>query len=749
MNRRACGLSRPLVAGLLLAGVLLMPDVARGQTATPAPTPSRWQTSGCADFYPKWIKREFPETPENEKRALACLNMSPFEALGCPALFQKLSQERSAGIPISAEDWAGIHSCVHLGGNPAYKPGPPQGRLSPGKVYTGKVPLPPSARHLITAPTPTPSGDPVPTPSSDPPPNLTSPSTSSSSTDPVPLFSEFAGGDMQATPTASPSPVPIGQPPDVNADASPTFNAEFLNGGLWIFNKDGSSGCAGTQTTTAPCITMANFWPTGSNLTDTQIAWDPVIQRWIATTLSGSYQTLLFAYSAGDDPNSGNWTKTSATVCPVTHSCPGCFGDEDILGYGTSWVAIDTKCFSNAPSETPDSILFANNSDITGGTLGPSSFFTAAGVSNLPMTGNNPVYSWRPSRDVSASAAPNLYLAASVANGTEQPYLWVATVCPTKAAGCAPKGTKTGAYIQPPISFDGGIGNASDQYTLPNVAISGCTPVGAPTCIINADDAEITQVVLQYDNFDGNNYLLTSFPTSYDSSTTGSEVFQYEIQLPSETFEEWYLSSPSAVFDFPTVAMDQTTDLLWTAQNMGSGNPATDYYYFQNFPSSLTSQGTLLRSRGTYTGPSSLPPTQPAQRWGDYMTSMWDPSVTTTATAGTTGVFWTAQEYTQGGTDESTEWFGLAPSYLASAGGYLTAYSYGEIGICAQAPADCTFTVPAPSGGQNGDVILLSLVEEQTPGGYSPTAPTGWTLFAANQPEQRYGNRFQRPSMWK
>jgi hypothetical protein len=115
-----------------------------------------------------------------------------------------------------------------------------------------------------------------------------------------------------------------GQPPDVAADASPNYNAEFLNGGLWIFNKDGTSGCPPpyTQTTSSPCVTMSDFWPNQTNLTDPQIAWDPIIQRWIATALSGDPpETLLFAYSAGDTFVSSANQSVGGSSTPTNIEC--------------------------------------------------------------------------------------------------------------------------------------------------------------------------------------------------------------------------------------------------------------------------------------------------------------------------------------------------------------------------------------------------------------------------------------------
>jgi hypothetical protein len=731
----------------LLTWFVILPPLARAQTPSTNPILSQWRSSGCADFYPKYNKRELPDTPENEKRAFTCVGISPFLAAGCDEVSKRMQEDVRSGRPYTASELAKARSCVDLGGNPAAKytaaphptnpthgeghgqivpltpPAPRGGFLFNGKSYPGPHYAGPpvsAGGQPFQAPTATP------TPSEGPESSLLSPL---SGTGTIATYVEFPGGEMEATPTASPTPAVILQPPDVSADASPNYNAEFLNGGLWIFNKDGSSGCSGTQNQTTPCIARGSFWSNQSTPFDPQIAWDPVLGSWIATAIAGDKNTLLFAYSAADNPNSGNWTQSSVAICPVTHSCPGCFGDQDVLGYGTNWVAIDNRCFDVNFQQHDDTILFLKNSDIIAGTVGSSSFFVPLGTTNLPFSAG--IYAWRPSRDVSSSGAANLYLGASVANtatnGNQVPYLELATVCPCGASGCSscPRKTTPGTpYVQTPNSFNLHSGNADDEYILPPVPIPGCIPAGADVCLIQSGNANITQLVLQHDDADGNNYLLTSFPASYGNNpSTGSEVFWFEIQLGSGSYEELLLSSPSSIYSFPTVTMDQATDMLITAQNLGGARPQTNFYYYQNFFPALASHGALLGSNDTYTG---NPSASGQQRWGDYMSSIWDPSVTTTAG---TGTFWTAQEYTLGGPDQSTDWFGLAPAFLSTAGSGSSIQGWSEGSFaCPMAPASCTFTVSAPPGVQVGDMLVLSLTEQFTPGGYSPTAPSGWTL---------------------
>jgi hypothetical protein len=94
-----------------------------------------WQNSGCADFYPKYSKRELPDTPQNVDRAGACFSISPWDASGCPQLIQRL-KERAPGIPMTVGEREEFVVCAER--NPRNRQtftGPPRGGWSPGKAY--------------------------------------------------------------------------------------------------------------------------------------------------------------------------------------------------------------------------------------------------------------------------------------------------------------------------------------------------------------------------------------------------------------------------------------------------------------------------------------------------------------------------------------------------------------------------------------------------------------------------------------
>ena len=150
-----------------------------------------------------------------------------------------------------------------------------------------------------------------------------------------------------------------------------------------------------------------------------------------------------------------------------------------------------------------------------------------------------------------------------------------------------------------------------------------------------------------------------------------------------------------------------------------------DYYINSQFKS----QDVLApRSSGNYTGQQSCS-TRTTQRWGDYMSTLWDPSVTSTP-SGEKGAFWTVQEYTNGGgPDQSTQWTELSDPLP-----YFVSYSYQEQECAVGSGQTCTATLPTPAGLQNGDVVIAAL----TMGGTFPTPPsppdsTWVTLPIANQ----------------
>ncbi len=223
-----------------------------------------------------------------------------------------------------------------------------------GKATAGPA-LSPSA--VSPAITPTPMNTPLP-PQFPVGPESSVPDTSGPPTAGQP----FAGGSASACQNPPAPNVGAQTPPlDVAADVSPSQNVEMLNQGLWVFDKSGTVQGSGPESLYAfwcgspgangnplpSCAAIGN--PDPVNFTDTQIAYDSIDQGWLATTLildsikhTGD---LIFAISTGTSALdvSGAWERYDIPVC-AANSNGYIFPDQPILGYSSSWAAVDTIC---------------------------------------------------------------------------------------------------------------------------------------------------------------------------------------------------------------------------------------------------------------------------------------------------------------------------------------------------------------------------------------------------------------------
>lgn len=192
------------------------------------------------------------------------------------AACQRVADARAAHKPIGDSDW---HVCGTL--------------RNAVRVYGRPLPPVESSTPSNVAPsptvTPTPLGEPQ------------DPQSFNSSSPAGPFGTPFMGGGGDAC--------VAGTPPDVSADVSSTQITELLNQGIWVFNKQG-------QIQSGFPKTLAAFWapnspPPTNILTDTQIAFEPLSQRWLATTVSLTHAKddgdLYFAISNTADAT-GAWT---------------------------------------------------------------------------------------------------------------------------------------------------------------------------------------------------------------------------------------------------------------------------------------------------------------------------------------------------------------------------------------------------------------------------------------------------------
>jgi hypothetical protein len=543
------------------------------------------------------------------------------------------------------------------------------------------------------------------------------PLTSLGSTSPLP---PFAGADQKACgviPEQPPQPnVNEGEPPNEAADVSRTENAQFSNNvGLYVYNKSGTliapgSGWSNPETDytfwCGPGHNGANGQPlpgcstygSTTSLSDTDIAYDPAAHRWMLTEMETQIGLpvaigVYFAISNQDDATDqpGYWSRYYlGSTCPANYP----YLDQPILGYSSSWVAINTACFSysqtQGATEGMDTV-----------TLIPTSYLTSP-----PQTMAPPIYAvgpdnhMRPSRDVSASGYPYLYL--------------VGTYLPMTGAGAQPVidflTVDSDAVFN--LAATTTLNVAAGTYMLPVGSQLGCSTYG---CEINAEDARIDHVVLQQ-GIDGNHYLAAAFATGWGSAGSQIAFFVQQAENPSNIVligtqtDEYTLA-------FPTIAMDPqfNTQMAFTIFSP-TAYPWVDWNFFNMRTNAeagvgaFLSDGVLVGSANTYQGEENCGNASGLQRWGDYNTTVWDANAP--SPSGKPDSFWNVVEYSNGTTDpqntqyglddESSDWFQMGdplPWFISSARNSTSCADGGT----------CSVTVSAPAGVQPGDVLIAQL----------------------------------------
>ena len=512
---------------------------------------SKWSQLGCDSIWAKLAKRPH----------------LTLEQLGKMTSSEREEYDKKYP-PITPREFSALESCKRAAPARNQSTLNPNSYPSPYSVHTHKiVPLPPPQQ------TPSPPAVPL------------------SST--VGPFSSFLGGDVSACSMALNQPP---QPPDLAADVSPTQNAELLNQGLWIFNKDGTAAVSG-QTTANPYETLNTFWcgRVGGNgqllpgcgqqnllLSEPQIAWDSVDRVWLATTMaqgSSGTGTLYFAYSVGPNANDtqGNWERWSTPLCNGQQS------DMPILGYGQDWVVIDTLCHDFHLNQVADTITLIPNSDVTDHTFNPQS----GDQTSLPNT----VFGWRPSRDVSNSAFGFVYLVASVVNGSISPFALLSSI-------------NTLGQIASPTSLPATGGQSTDTYILPSAVQGSCTS-STSSCAIDLGNAAIHQAIVQFDPVDNKHYFLTSFAAGLGSA--GSESLYYLLQVETNSVHTVIVGSSSYELAYPSIVADQDQDFYLTNTSFAGSSDIWTSWYFLDGWLNIKSQNYLNFSTGTYMGDLSCP----------------------------------------------------------------------------------------------------------------------------------------------
>jgi hypothetical protein len=235
---------------------------------------------------------------------------------------------------------------------------------------------------------------------------------------------------------------------------------------------------------------------------------------------------------------------------------------------------------------------------------------------------------------------------------------------------------------------------------------------------------------------DGKHYLLAAWAAAIgNTNPTSSQVLEVVAQLDAPTLAAGSenASASGAVLAYPSSAADHNLNIYLCAANFSTTNGPNVMWILDNvtplntiatsFNFTNLSSGILQASTAPYVGENSCGVGDQFLRWGDYMSTMWDPNVIDPN--GKKGAFWTVQESTDGtngGTQQNTQWIELGNPFPQ-----LAAVNDG--GVNCTPGTTCSVTVKAPAKAQAGDVFVVSLDEGQDATGTLPTVPSGWNIM--------------------
>jgi hypothetical protein len=358
----------------------------------------------------------------------------------------------------------------------------------------------------------------------------------------------------------------------------------------------------------------------------------------------------------------------------------------------------------------------------------------------LPTPVSGPCVKMAPARDEQGSLA-NAYLLTSIvpnsgiqdtapncapSSSNTEPYAVEYTATSSGVFGINSGGNcAAGSPGCSPVSISPQWGSTSSTYGLGLADQSGCG--GMLTCEVSLADARITAAQIRPTNISGTAYpvLTFGFGTGVVTSSFQSQNIWF-LQNPSTTswLEVLSLGADNQWYAFPTIATDGDFEYyLASTQFTSTSFPSTIWDSYAGL--SFVGQNFIEIGTAEYTGnPAQTPPV----RWGDYNTMLFDPDATP---PGSEGSWWSVEEISQGGSDQSTNWEALADPTPVP---YFVSYSSTEA-ECAVSPGqNCVVKIPAPAGLQNGDIVVAFL----SMGGSFPTPPTPpdstWiTLPIANQ----------------
>lgn len=391
-------------------------------------------------------------------------------------------------------------------------------------------------------------------------------------------------------------------PPDTTASVGPDHVVEFINGAFAIYNKS-----TGTNIST---IADWNFWAnagagvTIGGLSDTRLIYDPTSSRWFASQVmtTSTPNSILLARSDSSDPT-GGWKSVRVNLTRG-------FGDFPMLGVDADGVYLSTNTYAS----------------ISGGSLSGVSFFSIPKADLLQTA-------------PSLARMTAFETLSEVTRGfTVQP---VSYFGPSKGHGSL-------------IAVD-----ATQLGKIDRTNINGSAGAGAtlsPTTVITAQDEAPPKFAYQPD---GTRTLASGGASEGDGDNYNSTVYQVGNQIwavhgtivndrtairwtvvderTNAIIKEGTIANASFDYIYPSIAANAFGEAVIGFTRTGNAAGA--------FPSAFASVGTTTGGTTIFSDPILLKAGLASyhkfggtpERWGDYSTTVVDPS--------DPHVFWTTQEF--------------------------------------------------------------------------------------------------------
>lgn len=391
-------------------------------------------------------------------------------------------------------------------------------------------------------------------------------------------------------------------PPDVQLAVGPNQVMEFVNGGVGVWSKQGTS---------LSLVSTNSFFllPSTDDAGDPKVIYDSQSSTWFASVDDFSTGKVYLAWSASSDAT-GKWY----VVGPLTPNNGYC-ADQPTLGVSDNLVVISVNDFSPCPVGSSSGFVGVQFWDINKAQLisGGTWFYCYLN----PITS---VFSLFPAQSISSTTTQYLVAQWSNAGRSE---VWTLSGNPPSASGCPSysySSINTGGYTTPPPK---------------------APQLGSPYLIDTGDNRVVDAFW-----YKGNLWYAYDYPaTPTGDSTTRSTFVIAEVATPSNTIlQNYFYGGVNQYYYYPALRINSQGNVVvvYGVSSSNSypgvgvftilaGSPAGssfDSYYLHQGTAPDTADGCQDQSRG-------------ACRYGDYFGAAVDPS--------SPSDIWVAGEYNDAG----------------------------------------------------------------------------------------------------